>query len=273
MEKKTKAGNKFPHIGFGDHLKSMLAVDFRRMFTMRLFYIMLGIAAAIPVLVLVMTTMMDGSVSVDPNTGVETTVEAFDSVWQAIGSIDTESNASAMSLTSMCNINLVYFLTAILICIFTADDFRSGYAKNLFTVHAMKTDYVVSKILVGFTGSSLLLAGFFAGAMAGGVISGLPFELGTATVTGVVMSMLAKVFLMAVFAAIYVLMGVIAKQRLWLSMLLSLMLGMFLFNLIPAVTPLTSTMLNVLLCLAAGVLAGIGLGSLSGLILRKRDIL
>jgi len=68
-------------------------------------------------------------------------------------------------------------------------------------------------------------------------------------------------------------MGVIAKQRLWLSMLLSLMLGMFLFNLIPAVTPLTSTILNVFLCLAAGALAGTGLGSLSGFILRKRDIL
>lgn len=273
MEKKTKAGNKFPHIGFGNHLKSLLAVDFRRMFTMRLFYIMLGIAVAIPVLVLVMTTMMDGSVSVDPNTGVETTVEAFDSVWQAIGSIGTESSASPMSLTSMCNINLVYFLAAVLICIFTADDFRSGYVKNLFTVHAMKTDYVISKILVGFTGSALLLAGFFVGAMAGGVISGLPFEFGTATAAGIVMSMFSKILLMAAFSAIYVLMGVIAKQRLWLSMLLSLMMGMFLFNLVPAVTPLTSTMLNVLLCLAAGVLAGAGLGVVSKFILRKGDIL
>lgn len=273
MEKKAKARKMFPHIGFANHLRSMLAVDFRRMFTMRLFYIMLGIAVTIPVLVLVMTTMMDGSVSVDPNTGVETTVEAFDSVWQAIGSIGTESSASPMSLTSMCNINLVYFLAAVLICIFTADDFRSGYAKNLFTVHALKTDYVISKILVGFMGSILMLAGFFIGAMAGGVISGLPFEFGTVTAAGIVLSMLAKVFLMAVFAAIYVLMGVIAKQRLWLSMLLSLMLGMFLFNLIPAVTPLTSTILNVFLCLAAGVLAGTGLGLVSRLVLRKGDIL
>ena len=47
-------------------LGSMLAVDFRRMFTSRYFYILLGVALAIPVLVLVMTTMMDGSVSVTP---------------------------------------------------------------------------------------------------------------------------------------------------------------------------------------------------------------
>ena len=96
-------------------LGSILAVDFRRMFTSRYFYILLGVALAIPVLVLVMTTMMDGSVSVDPNTGVETTVEAFDSVWQAIGALPGAESGAAMSLTTMCNINLVYFLAAVLV--------------------------------------------------------------------------------------------------------------------------------------------------------------
>lgn len=66
---------KFEHNSFGKRLKSMLSVDFGRMFTQRLFYIMMGIAVVIPILVLVMTTMMDGTVSVDPNTGVETTME------------------------------------------------------------------------------------------------------------------------------------------------------------------------------------------------------
>ena len=46
--------------------KSMLAVDFRRMFVMPLFYIMLGISFVMPILILVMTTIMDGTVSVDP---------------------------------------------------------------------------------------------------------------------------------------------------------------------------------------------------------------
>ena len=122
--------------GSKKRLGSMLAVDFRRMFTSRYFYILLGIALVIPVLVLVMTTMMDGSVSVDPNTGVETTVEGFDSVWQAIGALPGASAGSVMSLTSMCNINLVYFLAAVLVGIFLCDDFRSGYSKNLFAVRS-----------------------------------------------------------------------------------------------------------------------------------------
>ena len=50
---------RFEHIGFGKKLKSMLSVDFRRMFTTPLFYIMVGVCLAIPILILVMTTMLN----------------------------------------------------------------------------------------------------------------------------------------------------------------------------------------------------------------------
>ena len=49
--------------------------------------------------------------------------------------------------------------------------------------------------------------------------------------------------------------------------------GMFLFNIIPMVTPLTATMMNVLLCLAGGVLLGGGLGFGSKAVLDRFDIL
>lgn len=41
---------KFENNSFGQRLKSMVAVDFRRMFTMRLFYVMAGICLAVPIL-------------------------------------------------------------------------------------------------------------------------------------------------------------------------------------------------------------------------------
>ena len=65
---------------FGKRLSSMLGVDFRRMFTAPLFYLMVGISLVMPVLILVMTTMMDGMVTVDPQTGAETVIEGFDNV-------------------------------------------------------------------------------------------------------------------------------------------------------------------------------------------------
>ena len=159
--KDTAAANiKFGSDSFEKRLKSMMSVDFRRMFTTPLFYIMAGICFIMPVLILIMTTMMDGTVSVDPNTGVETTIEAFSSVWQVIGSASGESAAMDMSMTGMCNINLVYFMAAVFVCIFVADDFRSGYAKNLFTVRAQKNDYVISKTLIGFLGGVVMLLAF-----------------------------------------------------------------------------------------------------------------
>ena len=261
---------KFEHQTFGKRLKTMLAVDFRRLFRSRSFYIMVGAALVIPVLILVMTTMADGSVSVDSSTDVEAVTESFESVWQSIGSVSGES--SGMSLTTMCNINMMYFLAAVFVCMFVADDFRSGYAKNLFAVRAKKADYVISKTLVGFIGGAFMLIAYFIGAMLGGAIAGLPFELGTLTVGNIVMCMLSKVFLMLVFVAIFVLVSVAAKQRLWAAILGSLSAGMLLFSMISMITPLNATFMNVILCLAGGALFAVGLGALSNVVLKKTSL-
>lgn len=263
---------KFESHSFGRRLNSMLSVDFRRMFTMPLLYIMAGACLVIPILILVMTTMMDGSVSVNPQTGVETVMEGFENTWQIIGSVSGESSAMAMDMTSMCNINLLYFFVAVLVCIFVADDFRSGYAKNLFTVRAKKADYVISKTLVCFVGGALMILAFFVGTMLGGAISGLSFDMGAAGVSGIVMCLLSKMLLIAVFVPIYLLWSVAAKQKLWLSLVGSCMVGMFLFMMIPVLTPLDATIMNVLLCLAGGVLFSAGLGAVSGKILRTTSL-
>lgn len=264
---------------FGKRLKSMLKVDFRRMFTMPLVYIMFGICLVMPVLILVMTTMMDGTTSVNPQTGAETTIEGFKNVWQIIGSVSNSGEAGAeaamaMDLTSMCNINLVYFILAVLVCLFVADDFRSGYAKNLFTVRAKKTDYVISKTVVGIVGGVGMIVLFFVGAMLGGAIAGLPFNLASvgATLGGIVSCMIAKVCVVAVFVPIYLTISVAAKQRAWLSILGSLGAGMLLFAMIPMMTPLNSTPLNVVLCLAGGAMFSFGLGAVGNVILKKTSL-
>lgn len=89
-----------------------------------------------------------------------------------------------MDMTSMCSINLVYFMPAVFLYVFAGDDFRSGYAKNLFTVHAKKGSYVASKSVVGFLAGAAMLVAFFIGTVLGGKISGLSFELGSAGADG-----------------------------------------------------------------------------------------
>ena len=257
-------------------LKSMLKVDFRRMFTTPLFYIVTGICFVVPILILVMTTMMDGSVSVNPQTGEETVIEAFDNAWQIIGTVseETSETTSAMEvdMLAMCNINLLYFGISALVCLFTSADFRSGYAKNLFTVRAKKTDYVISKTVVCSVCGMIAVLAFFTGTLLGGAIAGLPFEMVGFNAVNLMMCILAKMLLIWVFVPIYLLMSVIAKQKAWLSILLSLMVGMFLFMMIPMLSPLNATAMNVLLCVVGGIVIGTGFGAISNQVLKKTSL-
>ncbi len=279
---------KFERNGLVKRVTSMLKVDVRRLFTTYLYYIMVGVAFVVPILVLVMVTMMEGTVSVNPQTGVPSEpLEGFDNVWQIIGAVgggmmvqsaDASANAGGMAgvsmgITDMCNINMMYFAMAVLVCVFVADDFRSGYAKNLFTVRAKKTDYVISKTVVGFIGGASMILAFFIGALIGGGVASLPFTMDGFNAGNLVACLLAKMLLALIFVAIFLLMSVIAKQKLWLSLILSFGVGMFLFMIVPIVSPLNATAVEVILCLVGGMLFAVGLGAISNRVLEKTSLI
>lgn len=260
---------------FGRRIKTMLTVDFRRMFRSKLFYILLACALIMPILMTVMMTMMDGSESMNQQTGEITIIHGPENTWQSIGTLPTDDGAAmgGMDVMAMCNINMMFMLVAVFICLFISDDFRCGFSKNLFTVRAKKGDYVISKTMAGFVCGSLMLIAYFVGAVLGGAISGLSFSLEGLSVGNLVMCMLAKIFLMLVFVSIFVAISVAAKQKAWLSICGSLGGGMILFMMVSMITPLNSTIVNVVLCLIGGLLFSTGLGAVSNLILKKKDIL
>ena len=185
--------NKFPSFNFKKRLTSMVKVDIRRLFTSSFYYIMIGISFIIPVLILVMTTLMAGTESVDPVTGEVTIMEqTFTNVWQAIGTIPGASTEMTMDIASMCNIDMMFFAVAVLVCLFVSADFKSGYQKSLFTIRSNKVDYVVSKTLTCFIGGASLILAYFIGALLGGAISGLSFELVNITSVNIVMCILIQ---------------------------------------------------------------------------------
>ncbi len=266
---------KFEQNGFGRRMKSMLRVDLRRMFRSRVFYIIIACALLVPIVMTVMLTMMDGQESVNQQTGEITIMEGPESAWQSIGTLPTEDGAAmgGMDVMAMCNINMAFMGVAVFVCLFISDDFRSGYSKNLFTVRSKKVDYVISKIFSGFVCGALMIIMYFIGAMLGGAISGLSFELvGGLTVANIVMCILAKIFLMLVFVSIFVAISVGAKQRAWLSICGSLGGGMLLFMMVGMITPLASTAINVVLCLVGGAMFAIGLGAVSNVVLKKTSL-
>ena len=259
---------------FSKRFKSMIKVDFRRMFKSKLFYILIACAFVIPILITVMMTMMDGSVSVNPQTGVETVMEGPENAWQSIGTLPTENGEimGGMDVMGMCNINMIFMMVAVFICLFISDDFRSGYAKNLFTVRAKKGDYIISKTLAGFVCGAFMLVAYFIGSMLGGAMAGLSFELHGLNAGNIVMCMLAKIFLMLVFVSIFTLISVAAKQKAWLSICGSLGGGMLLFMMVSMITPLGSTFINVVLCLIGGAMFAFGLGACSKQVLNKTSL-
>lgn len=256
---------------FKKRLSSMMKVDFRRMFTMPIYYLLVGISFIIPILILVMTTLMVGTESTDPVTGEVTIMEPiFTNVWQAIGSVSNTNQAGmSLDLTTMCNINMMFFAIAVLVCIFVSEDFKSGYCKNLFTVRSNKVDYVISKTLVGFVGGASMIIAYFIGALIGGAIAKLSFELIDVNITNIIMSMISKLFLVLIFSSIFLLASVIGKAKTWLSIIVSIGISMLMFTMIPMISPLDSTIINVVLCLVGGLLFSIGLGIISNTILKK----
>jgi len=257
---------------FSQRLGSMLKVDFRRMFKSKTFYILIACALVIPILMTVMMTMMDGSVSVNPQTGEETIMEGPENTWQNIGTLPGGEAMGGNDIFMMCNINMMFMLVAVFICLFISDDFRSGFAKNLFTVRARKGDYIVSKTVSGFVCGVFLLIAYFVGTMLGGGISGLSFDLHGLTTGNIAMCLVAKIFLMLVFVAIDVIVSVAAKQKAWLCLCGSLGACMLLFTMVSMITPLGSTFMNIALCLAGGILFSIGLGAISNKILNKTSL-
>ena len=257
---------------FSKRMKSMLKVDFRRMFKSGLLYILIASALLMPVLMTVMMAMMDGSVSVDPQTGVETIMKGPENTWQNLGTLPGGESMGGNEVFMMCNINMMFMAVAVFICLFISDDFRSGYAKNLFTVRAKKGDYVISKTLCGFVTGAIMLIAYFIGSALGGAIAGLSFDLHGLNAGNLTMCMLAKIFLMLVFVSIFVLISVAAKQKAWLALCGSLGGGMLLFMMVSMITPLGSTFIHVALCAAGGTIFALGLGAISNVILKKTSL-
>ena len=260
---------------FAKRLSTMLKVDTKRLFISPFFYIMVGIAFVVPILILVMTTMMDGTVTQNPQTGKEEIIHGFDNVWQILGSVSStggEQGAMTMDLVSMCNIHMMYFAIAVLVCVFVCDDFRSGYAKNLFAVRPKKTDYVISKTLVCSIGGGAMILAFVLGSIIGGGVAQLPFDMVGFNTANLICSIISKVALVPIFIAIFLTMSVIGKQKTWLAMCLSLGVGMFLYMMIGIASPLDATVVHILISLLGSALVAFGMGAISNAVLNKTSL-
>lgn len=243
-----------------NRLLPMLKLDFYRLFHTPIYYIMVCVAAMIPALVL---TMVGANEIGD--------VQTFTNTWQVFEAL-SGNTAGLMDFANMTNVNMVYIFAAILISIFVSHDYSSGFVKNIFTVHAKKSDYVVSKSIVGIFGGISMIISYFLVTIIVGALTGKSFDLGAAGVGGLVLCLLSKISLMGLFVPLYLTMAVLFKQKLWVTIAATFAAGILFYPVASLAVPLDATLLTLFACIIAAIVAFVCIGFVSSTILNKRDL-
>jgi len=286
---RTSAKNEdFVAPSFSSRVKSMLSLDFYRLFHTPLFYIMLAIAAMIPAMVLAlasgdMQALDAGAAAVGTGAavagsgvavssaagGVTQSAPEFTNAWQMIESTGgSAAGANPLDFGGYANINMLFIFAGLLMAIFVAHDYSSGFVKNIFAVHSKKIDYVICKTAIGvFSGAAMIIT-YVIGTVLAGQLTGKAFDV---EVGGLVFCLISKMLLMGVFCSLFLSIAVFFRNKLWLTIVFTFLFGMMLYP-AASVATLNSTILTVLIALAAGSAGALGFGAVSSLFLKKRDL-
>jgi len=250
----------------------MLKLDFYRLFHTPVFFIMLIIAAIIPAMVL---SLAGADMSPPPSNSSYTantpqmSMPEFDNTWQLIESTGGSAVAdNPLDFAGFANINMLFIFAGLLMAIFVAHDYSSGFVKNIFAVHSKKLDYVISKSAIGlFSGAGMIVTYVF-GTVIAGLLTGKAFDV---NVGGLILCLMAKALLMGVFCSLFLSIAVFFRDKLWLTICFTFLLGMMFYP-AASVATLNSTVITVLISLVAGTVGAVAFGAVSNLFLRKRDL-
>ena len=203
---------KFESPTFKQRIKGMLGVDFYRLFHTPLFYIFLGIAAIIPAMLIAMTGM-EG-----PNG--EPSQPLFTNVWQAIAA-DTPIYGFE-GIDKYANMNMVFIFGGIMVSIFIGHDYQSGYVKQLFTTHAKKQDYMISKTLSCTFAMACMCVTYLFGAIVAGLLTRTSFDV---NVGNLLCTILGKMIMSLGWASLYTFLNVILRKYFGVSIASSFFFG------------------------------------------------
>ena len=203
---------KFESPTFMQRIKGMLGVDFYRLFHTPLFYIFLCIAAIIPAMVSCLTMM--------PDANGNTMEPLYSNVWQIIAA--SEPLYVIRTIADYANMNMVFIFGGIMVSIFIGHDYKSGYVKQLFTTHAKKQDYMISKTLVCAFAMACMCITYFIGGTIGGLIAG--YET-TVNVGSLIIAILGKIIMSLGWASLYTFLNIIFRRYFGISIASSFFFG------------------------------------------------
>lgn len=258
---------------FFKRLKGMLGVDFYRLFHTPLFYIFLAIAAFIPALV-----------SMGANNGGEGT-GLFNTAWDIIAA--SKPLYVVNDIGEYANMNMVFIFGGIMVSIFIGHDYKSGYVKQLFTTHAKKQDYMISKSLSCAFAIVCMCITYLIGGIAAGLFGGMSFEVNAG---GLICAILGKMIMSFGWASLYTFLNVIFRRYFGISIASSFILGTGIIIIGAAAVVGNSPALNIFLygssvyaclsgnfvtiivCLACSLIWSVIYNVLGTLVLNKSDV-
>jgi len=208
----TRNEMRFESPSLFTRLKSMLGVDFYRLFHTPLFYIFLAIAAFIPALIL-------GSGGTENPDG-STSALLYSNAWNAVAA-NTPLYAFS-DIGEYANMNMVFIFGGIMVSIFIGHDYKSGYVKQLFTTHAKKQDYMISKSIACAFAMVCMCVTYLLGSVAGGVFAGLDFS---ANIGALIIAIVSKMIMSLGWASLYTFLNVIFRRYFGISIVSSFLLG------------------------------------------------
>ena len=201
---------KFQSPTFFQRLKGMLGVDFYRLFHTPMFYIFLAIAAIIPAMVLGMTSMETA----------EGAVPMYTNTWQMIAA--NIPLYAVRDISEYANMNMVFIFGGIMVSIFIGHDYKSGYVKQLFTTHAKKEDYMMSKSLVGAFSMACMCVTYLLGTIIAGLFVRASFEV---NVGSLILAVLGKMVMSLGWASLYTFLNIIFRKYFGISIASSFFFG------------------------------------------------
>lgn len=258
-----------------ERLKTMLGVDFYRLFHTPLFYIFLAIAAIIPAMILGTT----GSQT------AEGSAPLYTNTWQIIAANNPIYTVS--DIAEYANMNMVFIFGGIMVSIFIGHDYKSGYVKQLFTTHAKKQDYMTSKSLVCAFAIVCMCITYLLGSVFAGLFAQTSFSVNA---TGLIFAVLGKMVMSLGWASLYTFLNVIFRRYFGVSIASSFFFGtgiliigvaaivgnspvlnLFLYG-SSVYACLSSTFLTLIVCLAVSVAWSVIYNVLGTLILKNCDV-
>jgi len=183
--------------------------------------------------------------------------------------------------------NMVFIFGGIMVSIFIGHDYRSGYVKQLFTTHAKKLDYMLSKSIVCAFAMACMCVTYLLGGMAGGMLSGLSMRVNFGSL---LLAILGKMVMSLGWASLYTFINVVLRRYFGVSITLSFILGtgipvigaaailgnttalnLFLYG-ASVYACLSSNILTLLVCIVISCLWAVVYNALGTLVLSRSDV-